>query len=517
MKLEEWFSALRSKAETIERKWPTASQDEKLRLAEELFELRQVSDRVVDLWLQFEEKLSIAIRHIKQLEGEYPQLEGEYPPADASQPGAAAPAMETTDVNASSGTQHDDVSSSAAVNLGTFPADVAGRPFEHMYRKGEGFYQLRLYQDARQCFAELLKESPDWESGRLYYAYSLLFSEAREEALREFRLLSRSAQSPVVAAISYNAIGCMLAEERQWLEAAQAFKTALEHHPEQREARFNLALCYLQDDDVQEALETIESLLHEGDSDWEAQLLWLRAARILQARDESAQPLPPDLLKLPTRKLDSETLREMASLYESLGNYHRAQVCYHFLVERFPREGWAWHGLAWNTWLIAGTRRALTLMKKAISLAPDNPDFTFSYGWMLLFDGRVDDALATFRSILSNQRDHRLAQSGLITAYERLGDTLTAKRLAAPFTEDGDPYIRSLGYYHLGRIAVAEENWRLAEHYFRRVLPHSGHFQEIPLYLQLCAAKLGGPTAASELLQPETVTGAGICTDAAEC
>jgi tetratricopeptide (TPR) repeat protein len=510
MKLEEWFSALRSKAETIERKWPTASEDEKLLLADQLFELRQVSDRVVDLWLQFEEKLSLAIRRIKQ-------LEGEYPPADESQPGTAAPTKAKAGADASPGGHHDHGGDAAAANLGAFQAEAAERPFEHMYRKGEGFYQLRLYQDARQCFAELVKESPDWESGRLYYAYSLLFSEAREEALREFRLLSRSAQSPVVAAISYNAIGCMLAEERQWLEAAQAFKAALEHHPGQREARFNLALCYLQDGDVQEALETVESLLHEGDSDWEAQMLWLRAARILQARDETADPQPPDSLKLPTRKLDSETLREMASLYESLGNYHRAQVCYHFLAERFPREGWAWHGLAWNTWLIAGTRRALTLMKKAISLAPDNPDFAFSYGWMLLFDGRVDDALASFRSILSKQRDHRLAQSGLITAYERLGDTPTAKRLAAPFTEDGDPYIRSLGYYHLGRIAVAEENWRLAEQYFRRVLPHSDHFQEIPLYLQLCAAKLGGPTAASELLQPETAPGAGKFPDAAEC
>jgi tetratricopeptide (TPR) repeat protein len=451
--MEDWFQTLRAKAESVEQKWQGASEQEKLELADQLFQLRKISDRIVDLWLQFEEKLSNVIRHIKLLEGQVPK---QAEPDDQPQPAEK------------------DV-----------PPDV------HMFRKGEGFYHLRLYQDAKTCFADLLKQSPDWESGRLYYAYSLLFCNEKEAALKEFRLLSKSASSPVVAAISCNAIGCILAEEEQWLEAEQAFKTALEAQPHHREARFNLALCYLRNGEPQEALETIEEVLQQSANDWEAQLIWLRAAKQLHVLDETADPEPPAGLQLPNRRLDTETLREMAALYESLGNYHRAQICYHFLTDRLPREGWAWHGLAWNTWLIAGTRKALTLVKKAISLAPDNLDFHFSYGWMMLFDGRVEEAVEVFRFILLKQRDHRLAQSGLITAYERMGEWQTAKRLAERFTQDDDPYVRSLGCYHLGRIAVAQENWRLAEQYFRRALPQVNQFREIPLYLQLCASKLG--------------------------
>jgi tetratricopeptide (TPR) repeat protein len=454
MLIEKWFETLHTQAETVERKWQGASENEKAQLADQLFELRKVSDHIVDLWLQFEEKLSTVIRQIKQSEEQG---------VTQSEP---------------------DLFESPSV-------EENSHSYTHMYRKGEGFYHLRLYQDAKRCFADLLKESPDWESGRLYYAYSLLFCDEKEAAMKEFRLLSKSASSPQVVAISYNAIGCILAEEEHWLEAAQAFKAALEVQPEQRDAQFNLALCYLQDGDVQEALDEIEQLLHQSENDWEAQLVWLRAAKLLQLRDETAEPEPPTSLHLPNRKLDIETLREMASLYEALGNYHRAQICYHFLAERLPKEGWVWHGLAWNTWLIGGTKRALTLVKKALSLDPTNLDYTFSYGWMKLFDGRVDEAIAVFRFILLQDRNHRLAQSGLIAAFERTGDLQTAKRMAHRFTEEPEPYIRSLGYYHLGRLAMTEENWRLAEKYFRRALRDSDKFREIPLYLQLCASKTG--------------------------
>lgn len=480
MKIEEWFQVLRSKAETIEEKWPDATEQERLQLADQLFYLRQVSDLVVDLWLQFEERLSNAIRHIKAQEGQFPVPE-------KNELGASGTITENKAVPKKSGAE---------------PFKEMGHTFEHMFRRGEGFYHLRMYQDARNCFAELIKESPDWESGRLYYAYSLYFCEDRESAFREFRLLGKSASSPTVVAISYNAIGCMLAEEEQWLEAAQAFKSSLEAKEDQQEARYNLALCYFMDGDVQEALDVIEDHLKSYEHDWEAQMLWLRAAQSLVAKDETAELEPPESLMLPTREMNSETLQEMASLYESVGNYHRAQICYSFLTERLPRDGWTWHGLAWNTWLIAGTRRALSLMKKAISLAPQNDDFIFSYGWMLLFDGKVEEAMAAFRSMLVRNRDNRLAQSGMISAYEKMGELEAAKRIAKEFTEEEEPYIRSLGYFHLGRLAVVEENWRLAEQYFQRALPSQDHFQEIPVYLQLCASKLGEPVIPVELTLP---------------
>ncbi|MFE1626549.1 tetratricopeptide repeat protein [Brevibacillus reuszeri] len=480
MKIEDWFQTLRRKAEIIEEKWSDASEQERHQMADQLFHLRQVSDTVVDLWLQFEERLSNAIRTIKQYEGQLPEQQKDKSEMKADASAEAASSAKGT-------VQKQQLATKSAAEK--TQSDLNG--YEPLFRKGEGFYHLRMYQDAKKCFSELVGESPDWEIGRLYYGYSLLFCEEPENAFREFRLLSKSASSPAVIAISYNAMGCILAEEEQWLEAAQAFKASLEIKEDQFEAKYNLALCFLMDGDAQEALDEIEAYFVKNEHDWEAQMLWLRAAQLLQKMDEDVELVPPESLRLPTRDLDSDTLQEMASLYESVGNYHRAQVCYHFLAERLPKEGWTWHGLAWNTWLIAGTKRALTLVKKAISLSPTNDDFTFSYGWMLLFDGKLEEAVQAFRSILEKDKDNRLGQSGMISAYEKMGDLQEAKRLAKQFTLDEQSYIRSLGYFHLGRLALLEENWRLAEQYFQRTLPHSNQFREIPIYLQLCAIKLG--------------------------
>ncbi|MGG0935977.1 tetratricopeptide repeat protein [Brevibacillus centrosporus] len=491
MKIEEWFQVLRSKAETIEEQWSDASEQERLQLADQLFYLRQVSDTVVDLWLQFEERLSNAIRRVKEMEGQISPEEKSVPAAESLSAVKATITMTNEQGSAMEKTEKTSYTPASP------PKEASA--YEPKFRRGEGFYHLRMYQDAKKCFAELIEESPDWESGRLYYAYSLLFCEEQEGAFREFRLLSRSASSPTVVAISYNAIGCILAEEQQWLEAAQAFKLSLEAKPDQEEARYNLALCYYLDGDAQEALDEMERYMQKDEHDWEAQMLWLRAAQQLQAMDEEAELTPPPSLQLPTRELDNDTLQEMASLYESVGNYHRAQICYHFLSERLPKAGWAWHGLAWNTWLIVGTKRALTLLKKAITLSPENDDFTFSYGWMLLFDGKVDQAMAAFRHILERDRDNRLGQSGMISAYEKLGELASARRLAKDFTDDQDPYVRALGYFHLGRLAVVEENWRLAEQYFQRTLTHAEHFREVPIYMQLCATKLGEAVRNKEL------------------
>jgi len=481
MKIEDWFQGLRNRAETIEQKWPKASEQERIELADQLFYLRQVSDRVVDLWLQFEERLSHTIRHVKQLEGQGPSDKGEQ------------------------GTEFKELQQEMKKDTAeTEPSNHTQEQvyeYEHLFRRGEGFYHLRMYPDARKCFSELVAAAPDWETGRLYYAYSLLFCGDKGQAMREFRLLCKSASSPNIVSISYNALGCILAEEAQWLEAMQAFKEALEAVPDQADARFNLALCYYRDGDAQEAVDESAKYLEAHEHDWEAQMLWLRAAKHLQGMDETAVLEPPDSLNLPARELDSETLQEMAVLYEALGHHHRAQICYHFLTERFPKEGWAWHGLAWHTWLISGTRRAGTLMKKAISLAPDQVDFLFSFGWMRLFDGDIEASMEAFRQILEKERTNRLAQSGMISAYEKRGDIQAAKQLAKSFLTDEQPYIQSLGYFHLGRLAMGEEEWPLAEQYLKRAEPSSDWLREIPIYLQLCASKQGKGIAWDELLQ----------------
>ncbi|MBO8162964.1 MAG: tetratricopeptide repeat protein [Brevibacillus sp.] len=486
MHVDEWFKHLHDQLQSIEDNWPDADEDEKRRMAEQLVYLRQVSDHIVDAWISLEEKLSSVIKAVKatQQKDEAKQAAG----LSLVKTAWGKPAQLEME-KAGDGTAPYPLDGEAGVAI---PGETADSPaYSLLFRKGEGFYHLRLFDDAKHHFAELLKQSPDWESGRLYYGYSLLFCEEREAAMREFRLLARTAASPKIVAISHNAIGCMIAEEGHWLEAGQAFKAALETIPTHPEAAFNLALCYLNGGEEQEALETIEPYLERFSDDWEAQVLWLRGYNLLRKTDPESLRVPPSMLTVPSRKLDVNALWEMANVCEETGQIRRAQLCYRYLLELIPREGWVWHGLGWNTWLLAGAKAAIPLIKKAISLSPENLDFVFSYGWIQLFEGQVDEAGAIFEANLRQNSDHVLSISGLISVRLKQGGWGEASRLARHLLHAKSAYVRALGHYHLGRIAVAAEQWQKAEQHFRASQSAASGFWEVPLFLKLCADKLG--------------------------
>lgn len=504
MKIDEYFTSLRNGLERIEAEWEKADTNRKLLLAGELKEHRDVSDQIVDQWIQYEEKLSMLIKKVKHSNNKLNDNMTDW------QQGAVLDTMQETPADSVMATNIEmkkgtslDTSAGQSQNKETNAAPVVDK-HEHLFRKGEGFYHLRLFEDSKNYFGKLLTENPDWEHGRLYYAYSMYFRDEREAALREFRLLSRTASSPKVSAISYNAIGCILAEEKHYLEAVQSFESARETMPSHAESLFNLALCHFHQGDAREAIDTLDEYLDENPNDWAALVLWIRIASLLHKQDSTLVLHPPSQIQVPDRNTDPQLLREMAAMYEANGQVHLAMLSYHYIIEQNPRQGWAWHGLAWNTWLIEGEQKALPLLKKAITLAPNNNDFLFSYGWMHLCVGRLDKAAEIFRFVILRNRRHILSLSGLVTIYSCRGEYVEAKRLASTFVDDQDPYVQSLGYYHLGKIAVREESWKVAKHYLKKVLYDTGHFGEVPQYLKLCNDKLGLTSPAFEE-KPDTI------------
>ncbi|MET3289473.1 UNVERIFIED_CONTAM: tetratricopeptide (TPR) repeat protein [Brevibacillus sp. OAP136] len=467
MYIDEWFQSLTQRIRAIENEWQTATETRKQELLSKLWELRNASDSVVDLWLQYEEKLSQVMKHITgELAAEQLQasLEGQSPSAYTGT--LKAGGKEASGASGLAMNQKSPKSDPASnAKDGSDDEDAMIR-----YRKGEGFFHLRLYENARGYFRELVAEAPDWETGRLYYAYSLLFCEDREEALREFRLLGKTAASKNVAAISCNAIGCMLAEEEKWLEARQAFCETLAHQPANTQAMYNMALTHLRDDEPEEAIEILDLYLSSMPDDWEAHVAWLHAAKSIAAKETAWIKETPPGLQLPIRQLDASVLYEIALFFESNGQNQRAYHCYRHLTERFPADDVAWHGMAWNVWLLHGAERALPLLKKAISLAPHKLDYLFSYGWLLLFNGEESRAASAFRFMLTKDVSNHLAKAGLIVASERLGDYPLAEMLADSLRSHNEAYLRALGNYHLGRLAAIQEQWNNAEAYFDQAL-----------------------------------------------
>jgi tetratricopeptide (TPR) repeat protein len=504
LQLEKWFETLQARLEDISHRWPDASDEDRLAMANQLLEMRKWSDRLIDAWLVFEEKLSSVIKEVKGNHNQTTSVDGFLSDSEAITESAYPNGVAEDSDHKEPATVH------SLFDSGTHDSDelqAVNSPADHpryltealpLFRKGEGYYHLRLFGDARQHFEKLVLEFPDWEQGRLYYAYSLFFSHAREEATKQFRLLSKAAVSSQVISTACNALGCICAEEGQWLEAIQAFQEASRANPENREASFNLALCHLQMGEWDEAMEQAATYLKMEPEDWEAQAIWIRAAREMSRRDglRAAHSLP-SWLQGDQQERDVQTLREMALFFEENGWYHRARACYRLITEKHPVADWAWHGLAWNSWYINGSKEAVPLLKKAISLAPHTLDYLFSYGWILMFDGQEQSASRIFRQILSKERNHRLTQSAMIVLYQRLGDHHAAKQMARSFCKENDLYLSSLGYFHLGKLAMLEENWTLAVQYLKRV---RYPLAELDSVMQICKEQIE-----NRLAKPEAV------------
>jgi hypothetical protein len=170
MSIEEWFHTLTATLKMIEKEWPTASTNEKIKLAEQLLELRQISDQVVDLWLGFEEQLTGLLKKVRETEEQFGEL-NEQELSEQTVPIEAFAKKSAKLESSSSGK-----TGNPPKHVDDWFSHESDQPdhdledYAHMFRKGEGFYHLRLFADAKQCFANLLQESPDWEYGRLYYS-----------------------------------------------------------------------------------------------------------------------------------------------------------------------------------------------------------------------------------------------------------------------------------------------------------------------------------------------------------
>nr|WP_081873180.1 tetratricopeptide repeat protein [Brevibacillus halotolerans] len=463
--IEDWFEDLRQKVDRIEKEWATASTEKQEHLIRQLKQLRTCSDQVIDLWLKYEEKLNEAIRMIKQT---------------SDIPASAAESLVK---------EYDKLlEAKQPLEFSTLLEDEQPQMELHkeLYEKAEGFYHLRLYEQAKQHFASFLEQAPDWESGRLYYAYSLYYCCDYELALKEFRLLTRTAVSPKVVSISYNALGCMYVQEQKWLEAIQAFEMAISVRPQYTESRYNLAICYLEQGETEKTMKICEQLLAEHDQDWEVEVLYLRAVRQLFAR--YPQKDIERMLKMydPNRNLDSPTLWELAMLAEQAGFYRHALSCYQFLLERQPLDAGLWHAIAWNKWLLDGPKQAMPALKKALTLAPEHPDYLFSYGWMQLATGEITSARIAFSKILNATENHHLGLLGLIYAHEGEGAYDEAKDIATTLIQKQDQYSQMLGHYQLGKLSLQQGNQIEASQYLEKARSYSDVVPEVNQWWERC-------------------------------
>ncbi|WP_232696384.1 tetratricopeptide repeat protein [Brevibacillus daliensis] len=431
MFIDQWFMELQKRLERLEQEWPKATKEKKEELYREILQLRSYSDQMIDLWLKYEEKLNEVCRYV-QHEKAFPK-------------------------------KYEKVLEMNDDSIGT--SGIAHQ--QERFKRAEGYYQLRLYDLAQKELAPLVEEMPNWEFGRLYYAYSLYFCNQKELAMKEFRLVSKTAISPQIVSISCNALGCMLGEEQKWIEAIPVYEKAIEVRPGYREAMYNLAIALLEEGEYEECIYWCEKLLDDKEKDWQTQVLYLRAIRHfyqLQPIEEASKLLS---MSEPSSDLEPDTLRELAILSEETGHYRHAISCYRFLVDKRPMDIAFWHALARNTWLLHGATAAIPIIKKAITLSPTDIICQLTYAWMQLDVGEHLNARKVFQKIMEMDREgnYPLALMGMVFSFVSEGDYQEAKRLAFSFTELQNEYMQMMGHYQLSWVHLREGNLELSNYH----------------------------------------------------
>ncbi|RKD25749.1 hypothetical protein BEP19_02060 [Ammoniphilus oxalaticus] len=453
MLVKHLFGSLMERLDEVEERWVAAeSSEQKQTLRKELFKLRQMSDDILDSWLSFEEQLSV---FDKQMQTE--QLGTDDTKALGAEKG---PFKEIPDDVADKILQEikNMAEEKPSSNMVSFMSGDVAR----MFRKGQGYYNLLMYPHASDHFREVLEQEPDLDVARMFLAFSELMNGSIDEADRHFYLLSKTTDQYVLQATALNAQGCIMAARREWEKADHFFEQAIALYPKLKDPHFNRALVWMELGQYSKAKPIWLQLAKQDQEDWEA-LIQLAHCYIAEGEEDKANYT---LTQIRNTADDREALVETAKIFERMRQFGNAALCFQMALQEDPYDADAWHGLGWNLWHADGQPLGVDHIQKAIELAPEHPDYQFSYGWILYHQRAYEEAEDVFRTLLDKDPGYTLALAGLAQVLTSKQQWEEAEALCYQMIGESHPPIKSLGYFQAGRMAMARANYERAQRYF---------------------------------------------------
>lgn len=201
--LKQLFATMHDMLDEVMKQYPTADVEKKKELNQKLEVLKSMSDSFIEEWLKFEEKMA-AFQETAPYGPPWPGMGG----IDPSPQHAA-------DTPASS----------------------------EAFQKGQGYFQLLMYDHAIREFEKVIKQYPDFLLARLFLAMGHLRVGNDAEAYRHFHFITSLTEHAQMKAISYNAMGCIQAKNANMEQAERYFKLAYMADPSCVEPVINMGIC----------------------------------------------------------------------------------------------------------------------------------------------------------------------------------------------------------------------------------------------------------------------------------
>ncbi len=226
---------------------------------------------------------------------------------------------------------------------------------------------------------------------------------------------------------------------------------------------------------------------------------------------ERARELKPKSARIPLA---------MAQIYEGMGDHRKAEELFNVAVSYNPRFVKGYHTLADFQMRMGNEAAAMTALKAATDLSPNNPDRQVEFGKLLIKAGRPEEAELAFKNALKHSSknadlhteigeaylaagmDDRAAEAfrGSLTitedinVYNRLGIALRRKKR---FKEAIQEYRKALAiapndevlYYNIGRALLEDGQGDAAVMAFKKALQIDPDFQECKDILKQLSTK----------------------------
>jgi tetratricopeptide (TPR) repeat protein len=209
-------------------------------------------------------------------------------------------------------------------------------------------------------------------------------------------------------------------EQKQWNDAARVAQEAVKKLPEDKTLKLTLAEQLADAGKENESVLLAKSVLKGGPDDRDSYIMlsqiYMRLKRWKDSEDAIAQAE-----KLATRPEEKEYIRFLqGSIYERQKKYDQAEQAFRQVLQQDPNNSMTLNYLGY---MLADRNihleEALTLIKKAIDLDPQNYNYIDSLGWVYFKLGNYDQAEENLRRAADKSPNDATIQDHLGELYAR--------------------------------------------------------------------------------------------------
>ncbi|WAA13755.1 tetratricopeptide repeat protein [Fervidibacillus halotolerans] len=281
-------------------------------------------------------------------------------------------------------------------------------------------------------------------------------------------------------------------------EVIPLYKKLLERYPNEGELLVDLAEVYIQLDEGEKALLTLEKIKKDDPVYVESLLL---SADLYE--NEGLYEVCEQKLREAEKILPDEPLIQfaMGEFFSSIGKFAEAVYKYEKVLEKTDTiDGVNIHARLAEIYSTAGEfEKALPFYEKALE-DKITVDMLFGYGFTLFQSGQYEGAIEKLKEVKTLDPDYESAYFPLSEAYEKIGDYKSALEVA----KEGiniNPFQKELVYF-AGNLCVKLGLLNEAEDYFQKSLELDPDYVEAMLAFNRLLFQQGRYQEANERMEP---------------